>query len=87
MRELLADWFGPVLDANGRRVKWRTNRPALTLMAAAVTCAAATATLVALYTFTDSALAPWWPATCFASLALNVAATRMLRASTHSCDT
>ncbi|MXZ53068.1 MAG: hypothetical protein F4Z34_07785 [Acidimicrobiaceae bacterium] len=80
MRELLSDWFGPVLDADGRRVKWRTNRPALLLCIVALTLGLATI-LGAVGAATGVVSGLWWPTTFFASMAANIAATVRLRRS------
>ncbi|MYA17335.1 MAG: hypothetical protein F4Z28_11545 [Gammaproteobacteria bacterium] len=82
MRELLSDWFGPVLDADGRRVKWRTSRPALLLCITALTLSLATI-LGAAGAATGAVSSLWWPATFFASMAANIAATMRLRRSTQ----
>lgn len=78
MRELLRDWFGPVLDTDGRRVKWRTSRPALLLCMASVMLGLATI-VGAMGSATGAWFGAWWPATSFTAIAASVAANKRLR--------
>ena len=82
MLERLSYWFGPVLDADGQRVRWRTSRPALLLCIVALTLGLATL-LGAVGAATGVVSGLWWPATFFASMAANIAANMRLRRSIH----
>lgn len=85
MRERIEAWFGPVLDADGRRVRWRISRLALILMVAAMMFGVATAVLTVLMA-TGMFTAPLWGATILAAWALLIAANIRLRRAVESPD-
>ena len=85
MRELLNDWFGPVLDAAGNRVRLRTSRPALALHVASMAFSVATVALAVL-TFTDASVAPLWPATFIAATLHGIASRKQLRQTVTALD-
>ncbi len=66
MRDLMNKWFEPVLDSDGRRIPFRTSRPALALFAASLACYGATILLLVLE-LTDHLGSPWWPVTYLAA--------------------
>ena len=80
MRDVLSGWFGPVTDHQGRRVRFRASRSALTLCTAAQASYAATVVLGVLHLI-GGVEAPWWAATFFAAALLGVAARTRLRRS------
>ena len=78
MSERLATWVGPGVDADGVRVRWRTDRTALVLAVTAMMFTAATAVLAVLM-ITGVYEGSLWSVTVIASYVFVVAAHKRLR--------
>ena len=77
LREWADDWYGPVLDADGVRVRWRASPPAFALVAVAVMFSAATAVLAVLM-ITGAVSEALWAVTAIASQVFIIAARKRL---------